>query len=52
MRRYGDYDLTTLQREAEKLRAQAIRKAVVTLARKIACLFGGNRLPGGRPAGA
>lgn len=53
MKMYRDYDLVALQREAEYLRAQAMRSMVVALFRKVGALFGANRKPhGGVPAGA
>lgn len=53
MNTYHDYDRVALQREAERLRAKAIRDLTVALARKIAAFFGGNRKPhGGVAAGA
>ncbi|MDP2697404.1 RSP_7527 family protein [Thalassospira sp.] len=54
MRRNDTLDLVALHREAEKLRAEAMRKAFLALVRAIAGLFGGNKgIPhGGRPAGA
>jgi len=46
-------NLAAIQREAERLRAQAIRNMAVAFVRKIASLFGANRKPhGGVAAGA
>lgn len=53
MRGNDKYDLVMLQREAEKLRAQTMRKGLKALGRMIANLFSGKHFPhGGRPAGA
>ncbi|MEQ8285671.1 hypothetical protein [Thalassospira sp.] len=53
MEMYRGYDLVALQREAERLRAQAIRNMAVAFVRKIGGVFGVNRKPhGGVPAGA
>jgi hypothetical protein len=53
MKMYRDYDLVALQREAERLRAQAVRNMIVALVRKVGTLFGANRKPhGGVAAGA
>ncbi|MBX2830104.1 MAG: hypothetical protein KTR23_02825 [Rhodospirillales bacterium] len=53
MNMYRENDLVALQREAERLRAQAIRNMVVAAVRKVGVLFGANRKPqGGVPAGA
>ncbi|MHC8492734.1 RSP_7527 family protein [Thalassospira sp. SM2505] len=53
MKMYRDYDLVALQREAEHLRAAAMRSMFLAVVRKVAALFGANRKPhGGVPAGA
>ncbi|MBN8196569.1 MULTISPECIES: RSP_7527 family protein [Thalassospira] len=53
MKMYRDYDLVALQREAERLRAVAMRNMFAALVRKVGALFGANRKPhGGVPAGA
>ncbi|WP_022733184.1 MULTISPECIES: RSP_7527 family protein [Thalassospira] len=53
MKAYRDYDLVAIEREAERLRAQAMQQMFVALVRKIGALFGANRKPhGGVAAGA
>ena len=53
MKMYRDYDLVALQREAEHLRAQAMRQMLVALVRKVSALFGAHNKPhGGVAAGA
>ncbi|MCC9625969.1 hypothetical protein LPB41_30220 [Thalassospira sp. MA62] len=53
MKMYRDNDLFAVQREAERLRSEAMRKMLVAAYRKIASLFGANHKPrGGLPAGA
>ena len=52
MKMYRDYDLVALQREAEHLRAQAMRQMLVALVRKVGALFGAHNKPhGGVAAG-
>ena len=53
MKMYRDYDLVALQREAEHLRAQAMRQMLVALVRKVGALFAAHNKPhGGVAAGA
>ncbi|WP_339780738.1 hypothetical protein [uncultured Thalassospira sp.] len=52
MRRNEGFDLVALHREAEKLRAQTMRKGFLALVRMIAGLFGSKGVPhGGHHAG-
>ncbi|WP_158091273.1 RSP_7527 family protein [Thalassospira mesophila] len=52
MRRTEGLDLVALHREAEKLRAQTMRKGFQALGRMIAGLFGSKGVPhGGHHAG-